>query len=69
MLTALHEGNVRAVATRGGLVSYLSVLGDRFCYVPQDVIVPGILDTADVGDIVTAHLLRIKNVTSGKCIL
>ncbi len=43
-----------AVAARGGLVSYLSVLGDRFCYVPQDVIVPGILETADIGDIVAA---------------
>jgi hypothetical protein len=54
LLTALYENNVHAVAAHGGLVSYLSVLGDRFCYVPQDVIVPGILDTADIGDIVAA---------------
>jgi cephalosporin-C deacetylase-like acetyl esterase len=54
LLTALYENNVRAVAAHGGLVSYLSVLGDRFCYVPQDVIVPGILETADIGDIVAA---------------
>jgi len=54
LLTALYENNIHAVAARGGLVSYLSVLGDRFCYVPQDVIVPGILDTADIGDIVAA---------------
>ena len=30
------------------------MLQDRFCYVPQDVVVPGILETADVGDIVSA---------------
>jgi len=54
LLAALYENNVRAVAVRGGLVSYLSMLQDRFCYVPQDVIVPGILETADVGDLVAA---------------
>jgi hypothetical protein len=54
LLTALYENNVHAIAARGGLVSYLSVLGDRFCYVPQDVIVPGILETADISDIVAA---------------
>jgi dienelactone hydrolase len=54
MFTALYEDNVRAVAARGGLASYLSVLQDRFCYVPQDVIVPGILEAADIGDIVAA---------------
>jgi hypothetical protein len=52
LLTALYEDDVRAVAARGGLVSYLSVLQDRFSYVPEDVIVPGILETADIGDIV-----------------
>jgi hypothetical protein len=54
LLTALYEDNVRAVAARGGLVSYLSVLEDRFCYVPQDVIIPGILETGDISDIVAA---------------
>ena len=54
LLTALYEGDVRAVVARGGLVSYLSVLSDRFCYVPQDVIVPGLLEAADIGDIVAA---------------
>ena len=54
LMVALYENDVRAVAARGGLVSYLSMLQDRFCYVPQDVVVPGILETADVGDIVSA---------------
>ena len=54
LLTALYEPGVEAVAARGGLVSYLSVLGDRFCYVPQDVIVPGVLEAADLADVVAA---------------
>jgi hypothetical protein len=54
LLTALYEPNVRGVAAQGGLASYLSVLENRFCYVPQDAIVPGILEVADIGDIAAA---------------
>lgn len=54
LLTAFYEDDVRAVAVRGGLVSYLSVLRDRFCYVPQDIIVPGILEIADIEDLVAS---------------
>jgi hypothetical protein len=54
LVTALYENNVRAVAVSGGLVSFLSVLRDRFCYVPQDIVVPGILQQADIADIVGA---------------
>jgi len=54
LLAALYEDDVRAVAVRRGLVSYLSVLKDRFCYVPQDVIVPGILESADIVDVIVA---------------
>lgn len=52
LLTALYDDEVVAVAARGGLISYRSVLQDRFCYVPLDVIVPGILESADLGDVV-----------------
>ena len=55
LLTGLYEDRVAAVAARGGLVSFLSVLEDRFCHLPQDVIVPGILEAADVADIVAAQ--------------
>ena len=55
LLTGLYEDRVAAVAARGGLVSFLSVLKDRFCHLPQDVIVPGILEAADVADIVAAQ--------------
>jgi len=54
VLTALYEDNVHAVVARGSLASYLSVLQNRFCYVPQDVIVPGLLESADVSDILAA---------------
>jgi hypothetical protein len=54
LLTALYEPEVAAVATRRGLASFLSVLDDRFLYVPLDVIVPGILEAGDLPDIAAA---------------
>ena len=54
VLTALYEENVTAVAGSGGLVSFVSVLEDRFCHIPQDVIVPGILEVTDLGEIVAS---------------
>jgi hypothetical protein len=58
LLTGLYEDRVASIAARGGLVSFLNVLEDRFCHVPQDVIVPGILDAGDVPDIVAAQTSR-----------
>jgi dienelactone hydrolase len=54
LLTSLYEDKVQAVAVRGGLVSFLSVLKDRFCYMPQDIVVPGILQIADLADVIAA---------------
>jgi cephalosporin-C deacetylase-like acetyl esterase len=54
MLGALYEDRVRAVAVRHSLVSYLSILDDRFVYVPQDIIVPGILEVGDLPDVAAA---------------
>jgi dienelactone hydrolase len=54
LLTALYEPDVAAVATRGGLASWMSVLEDRFTYVPLDVIVPGMLEAGDLPDIAAA---------------
>ena len=54
ILTALYEDDVTAVACSGGLISFLSVLDDRFCHIPQDVIVPGILEVTDLGEIVSS---------------
>jgi dienelactone hydrolase len=58
LLAALYEDSVAAVAARGGLVSFLSVLEDRFSHVPQDAIVPGLLEIADVDDIVASQNSR-----------
>jgi len=69
LLTAFYEDDVRAVAARGGLVSYLSVLKDRFCYVPQDIIVPGILEVVDVGDLVALlapRAILLEKLVTGK---
>ena len=52
LLTAFYEPDVAAVATNRGLASFLSVLEDRFAYVPMDVIVPGLLEAGDLPDIV-----------------
>jgi len=54
LLAALYEDRVMAVATRRGLASYLSALKDPFCYVPLDVIVPSIVESGDIPDIVAA---------------
>jgi hypothetical protein len=54
LLAALYEPDVAAVAVRGGLVSYLSLLEAPFVYVPFDISVPEILRTGDVPDIMAA---------------
>jgi hypothetical protein len=54
LLTALYEPGVAAVATWRGLSSFLSVLENRFTYVPLDVIVPGLLEAGDLPDIAAA---------------
>jgi cephalosporin-C deacetylase-like acetyl esterase len=54
ILGALYENNIKAVAVHGGLVSFLSMLDDSFPYVPQDVIVPGVLEVGDIGSVAAA---------------
>jgi hypothetical protein len=51
LLAGLYEDSVQAVAVRGGLVSYASLLNDSFTYVPADVIIPGILEAGDISDV------------------
>jgi hypothetical protein len=54
MFAALFDDGIRAVAARGGLVSYLSLLESPFCYVPHDVIVPSALTAGDLCDVAAA---------------
>jgi hypothetical protein len=54
LLTALFEPQIQAVAVRGGLVSYLSLLESNFTYVPPDMVVSRILEVADIADMAAA---------------
>ena len=51
LLAGLYEPEVQAVAARGGLFSYLSVLDDAFSYVPTEGIVLGVVKAGDIADI------------------
>ena len=51
---ALYEEEVRAVAVRGGLSAFRSLLDSSFCFVPFDVIVPGALTVSDLIDVAAA---------------
>jgi len=68
LLGALYEPRVRAVAVNGGLVSFASVLDDNFSYVPQDAIIPGILEAGDLADVEAAlapRALRLNGLVDG----
>jgi cephalosporin-C deacetylase-like acetyl esterase len=54
VLIGLYENDVRAIAGRGGLSSYLSVLESPFTYTPMDVVLWGILKAGDIEDLVGA---------------
>ena len=50
LMTALlsDEVKINAVIGRGGLISYESILYDRYHYIPQDIIIPGLIKTMDL---------------------
>lgn len=58
LLGGLFNDNVREIAVCGGLLSLSSILDSNFAYVPQDVIVPDILEVADVPDVAAAFAPR-----------
>ncbi len=69
MLGALYEPDVKAIFVHGGLTSFLSMLHDGFPYVPQDVIVPGVLKLGDIGAVVDAlapRPVRLEAMVNGK---
>ncbi|HUQ92280.1 MAG TPA: acetylxylan esterase [Bryobacteraceae bacterium] len=51
LLAGLYEDDLHAVAVRGGLTGFSSLMDDAFAYVPSDVIVPGVLEAGDLADI------------------
>ena len=70
---ALYEDSVCAVVARGMFAGYQSVLRDRFCYVPHDVIVPGALTAGDLCDVAAAlapRPLRLESLVDGRnCVM
>jgi hypothetical protein len=69
LLTALYHKEIKTVAARGSLVSYLSVLDDNFTYVPPDIIVPEILKVGDISDIcagLAPRSLLLEKVVDGR---
>jgi dienelactone hydrolase len=58
LLAGMYENKLAAIATRSGLVSFVSVLEDRFSNIPEDVVVPGILEVADIADVIQAQSPR-----------
>lgn len=54
LLAALYEKDVRAVYVRGGLTGFESVLHSQFCYLPYDVVIPGVLTAGDLCDVAAA---------------
>lgn len=51
LLGALFEDDVRAVAARGCLISYASILDSPFCYVPHDAMTPGAVAVGDLAEV------------------
>jgi cephalosporin-C deacetylase-like acetyl esterase len=68
LLGALFEKEVRAVSVEGGLLGYLSLLQGPFCYVPHDVLVPGVFaagDLCDLAAVLAPRALRLEGLVDG----
>jgi len=68
LLAALYEEDVRAVYVQGGLASFESVLTKHFALIPHDAVVPGVLTTGDLCDLVAAlapRRVRLEGMVDG----
>lgn len=54
LLGALYEDDIHAVAIHRGLSDFQTVLESSFCYLPYDVVVPGVLTVGDLSDVAAA---------------
>src|SRR5262249_45626208 len=66
---ALFEEEIAAVAARGTVAGYQSILDDTYCYVPHDAIVPGALTAGDLCDLAAAlapRPLRLEGLVDGR---
>jgi hypothetical protein len=65
----LYEDDICAAAARGMIAGYQSVLRNRFCYLPHDVVVPGALTAGDLCDVAAAlapRSLRLEALVDGR---
>ena len=54
LLGTLFEDDIRAVYVHRGLSDFQSAFDGPFCFLPHDVIVPGVLAVGDIGDLAGA---------------
>ena len=69
LLGALYDDHVRTIAVHRGLVSFASLLDSNFSYVPQDVVVPGVLEVGDIADVAASlapRALMIRGAVDGQ---
>ena len=69
LLGALFEHDICAVCAGGTLAGFQSVLKNRFCYVPYDVVVPGALCAGDldaVASVLAPRPLRLEALVDGR---
>ncbi|MBL8210167.1 MAG: acetylxylan esterase, partial [Bryobacterales bacterium] len=60
IFTALYEPDIRAIATRRTLASYLSLYDAPFAYLPAHVVVPDLLAAGDIPDILKTLNIPIR---------
>ncbi|MFO0818126.1 MAG: hypothetical protein U1A77_09315 [Pirellulales bacterium] len=54
LLVAVFDDNIRSVTVSRGLADFRSALSSPYVYVPHDAVIPGLLTTCDIPDLVAA---------------
>jgi hypothetical protein len=68
LLGALFDEKIEAVSVHGGLTGFHDVLTSPFCYLPHDVVIPGVLTAGDLCDLAAAiapRPLRLDGLVDG----
>ncbi len=68
LLCALFDEAVEAVYVHGGLTGFQDALTSPFCYLPHDVVIPGVLTSGDMCDVAAAiapRRLRLDSLVDG----
>jgi hypothetical protein len=68
LLAALYEPDVRGVYVHGGLISFESLLTSPFCYLPHDMVIPGVIPAGDIPSLAKAlgrEKVRLEGLVDG----